>query len=107
MPTEVICKQKVLDVHDLQEVLEPFYLPDTVFFLRFLAGPTHIRCVAAEAAATSDGPQTIPPPPLEGKSRQYPEKIRRIVDDISQLTLLEISQLNTLLKVGQVISTVI
>ena len=37
-------------------------------------------------------------PEAEG-DKKYPEKISRIVDDISKLTLLETAQLNELLKV--------
>lgn len=59
------------------------------------------RYLTAEAgAAVASTSHTIPPPPLDGKTREYPEKIRRIVDDISRLTLLETSELNDLLKVG-------
>ena len=38
-------------------------------------------------------------PKCDGMVEVYPEKIQRIVTDISQLTLLEASQLNELLKV--------
>ena len=39
-------------------------------------------------------------PPVEGVDRNYPPKIQRIVDDISQLTLIEVADLNELLKVS-------
>lgn len=43
----------------------------------------------------------VPPPMLDGCDKVYPEKIQRIVSDISKLSLLEASQLNELLKVGK------
>ena len=39
------------------------------------------------------------PVPEAGSDKNYPEKISRIVEDISKLTLLETAQLNELLKV--------
>jgi len=42
---------------------------------------------------------TIPPPPVEGEAKIYPEKIQNLVDDISKLTLIEVADLNELLKV--------
>ena len=42
----------------------------------------------------------IPAPSFEGEDKKYPEKIHKLVDDISQLTLLEIADLNDLLKVS-------
>ena len=70
-----------------------------------LPGTLLLRLSSTEAgsgsatAAASSPP--IPPPPVDGKSSNYPDKIKKIVDDISQLTLLETSQLNDLLKVYQ------
>ena len=43
--------------------------------------------------------EPISPPPMAGEPKIYPEKIEKIVADISTLTLLETSQLNELLKV--------
>lgn len=40
----------------------------------------------------------IPAPSFEGEDKKYPEKIHKLVGDISQLTLLEIADLNDLLK---------
>lgn len=72
-------------------------------FSRALVQPASVRYLSAAdagtAAANSSPSDPIPPPPLDGKPRQYPEKITRIVDEISRLTLLETSQLNDLLKV--------
>ena len=39
------------------------------------------------------------PVPEADNNKTYPEKISRIVEDISKLTLLETAQLNELLKV--------
>jgi hypothetical protein len=41
----------------------------------------------------------IPPPSFEGESKKYAPKIQKLVDEISQLTLLEVADLNELLKV--------
>ena len=43
----------------------------------------------------------VPPPKSDGYDKEYPEKIQRIVSDISRLSLFEASQLNELLKVCQ------
>ncbi|XP_035824271.1 39S ribosomal protein L12, mitochondrial isoform X2 [Aplysia californica] len=40
----------------------------------------------------------IPPPPSDIVSKQYSPKIEQLVTDISQLTLLEVADLNELLK---------
>lgn len=42
---------------------------------------------------------TIPSPSLEGQDKHYPDKIVRIVDEIAQLNLIEVSELNELLKI--------
>lgn len=47
-----------------------------------------LRCYSSEP---------LPAPNAEGE-KQYSQKIRQIVDDISQLTLLEVADLNELLK---------
>ena len=54
----------------------------------------HLRasyCTTAEA---------IPPPQAEGQPKEYSPKIKKMVDDIAALTLLEVADLNQLLKVG-------
>ena len=43
--------------------------------------------------------------PEADSDKKYPEKITRIVEDISKLTLLETAQLNELLKVHMHIRT--
>ena len=42
---------------------------------------------------------TLAAPSPDNSAKEYPEKIRGIVDEISKLTLLEVSDLNELLKV--------
>ncbi|GFO38178.1 mitochondrial ribosomal protein l12 [Plakobranchus ocellatus] len=46
---------------------------------------------------SSAAPDIIPPPG-DGTSKTYSPKIEKLVDDISQLTLLEVADLNELLK---------
>lgn len=40
----------------------------------------------------------IPPATLEGDDKHYPAKIQKLVDEITQLTLVEVADLNELLK---------
>ena len=47
------------------------------------------------------------PVPEADSNKKYPEKITRIVEDISRLTLLETAQLNELLKVHAYIHTTV
>lgn len=42
--------------------------------------------------------------PLDNAPKEYPPKIQQLVQDIASLTLLEISDLNELLKVPQPVS---
>ena len=44
--------------------------------------------------------EAIPVPQAEGADKIFPPKIQSIVNDISQLTLLEVADLNELLKVS-------
>jgi len=44
---------------------------------------------------TSD---VIPPPTFEGEEKKYPAKIQKLVDEITELTLVEVADLNELLK---------
>ncbi|GFR70467.1 39S ribosomal protein L12, mitochondrial [Elysia marginata] len=46
---------------------------------------------------SSAAPDVIPPP-ADSSSKTYSPKIEKLVDDISQLTLLEVADLNELLK---------
>ena len=69
-----------------------------------------VRTLTSEAAAaaapgggssgvTSSLEPPLPPPVPDGAEPVYSKKIRDIVSEISQLTLLETAQLNELLKV--------
>ena len=44
--------------------------------------------------------ETLAAPVPEGDSKEYPPKLHEIVNEISQLTLLEVADLNELLKVS-------
>lgn len=59
---------------------------------------TSIRKNATQAAATASSQTVIPPPNLEGQSKQYSSKIQQLVDDIAKLNLIEVSDLNELLR---------
>ena len=39
------------------------------------------------------------PPQVEGDGKSYPPKIQKLVQEISKLTLMEVADLNELLKV--------
>ncbi|KAJ3600847.1 hypothetical protein NHX12_031822 [Muraenolepis orangiensis] len=54
-----------------------------------------LRHLRTSSACPSDA---ISAPPLDGAPRQYPPKIQQLVNDIAGLTLLEVSDLNDLLK---------
>lgn len=57
------------------------------------------QCVCTgrySSAATAADP--IPPPHAEGGPKAYAPKIQKLVQDISELTLLEVADLNELLK---------
>jgi len=49
-------------------------------------------------AAENSTSDVIPPPPANISSKTYSPKIEKLVTDISQLTLLEVADLNELLK---------
>ncbi|RVE69611.1 hypothetical protein OJAV_G00079640 [Oryzias javanicus] len=48
--------------------------------------------------SSSSHSETIATPPLDGAPKQYSPKIQQLVNDIASLTLLEVSDLNELLK---------
>ncbi|KAM6904570.1 large ribosomal subunit protein bL12m [Xenentodon cancila] len=54
-----------------------------------------LRLLKTSPAAHSDA---IATPPLDGAPKQYSPKIQQLVSDIASLTLLEVSDLNELLK---------
>ncbi|XP_051572466.1 39S ribosomal protein L12, mitochondrial [Myxocyprinus asiaticus] len=54
---------------------------------------------AVRALKTSPvSPDAIATPPLDGAPKQYSPKIQQLVNDIASLTLIEVSDLNELLK---------
>jgi len=53
---------------------------------------------STESANTAANTKPLITYPSPSSDKQYPENIRKIVSDISQLTLLEVSELNELLK---------
>ncbi|XP_042360578.1 39S ribosomal protein L12, mitochondrial [Plectropomus leopardus] len=54
-----------------------------------------LRLLKTSPASQSDA---IASPPLDGAPKQYSPKIQQLVNDIASLTLLEVSDLNELLK---------
>ncbi|KAG5854142.1 39S ribosomal protein L12, mitochondrial [Anguilla rostrata] len=54
-----------------------------------------LRALKTSSACPSD---TIAAPPLDGAPKSYSPKIQQLVSDIASLTLLEVSDLNELLK---------
>ncbi|KAM9393520.1 large ribosomal subunit protein bL12m [Pholidichthys leucotaenia] len=54
-----------------------------------------LRCLKTSSTLQSDA---ITTPPLDGAPKQYSPKIQQLVKDIASLTLLEVSDLNELLK---------
>lgn len=57
---------------------------------------TSLRLLSASVPEVTE---PIPAPPPDAAGPVYPEKIRELVHEISQLTLVETAQLNELLKV--------
>lgn len=47
---------------------------------------------------SSDVTDVIPPATLEGEEKKYSVKIQKLVDEITELTLVEVADLNELLK---------
>ena len=68
---------------------------------RFLLRP--LRVVSTVQVFSSEASDSIPPPPPDGASKTYPEKIHTLVQEISHLSLLETAQLNELLKVRMIL----
>ncbi|XP_048846720.1 39S ribosomal protein L12, mitochondrial-like [Brienomyrus brachyistius] len=61
----------------------------------WVSGFCAARCLRTSPACSSDALAT---PPLDGAPKQYSPKIQRLVNEIAGLTLLEVSDLNELLK---------
>ena len=49
-------------------------------------------------AAATNAQAPIPPPHFEGQSKDYAPKIKQLVDEIAKLNLIEVSDLNELLR---------
>lgn len=58
-----------------------------------------LRALHCSPAHLSDA---IATPPFDGTPKQYSPKIQQLVNDIASLTLLEVSDLNELLKVRKI-----
>ncbi|KAA0705322.1 39S ribosomal protein L12, mitochondrial [Triplophysa tibetana] len=67
------------------------------FYRHNLQTPTlcALRPLKTSAVSPSDA---IATPPLDGAPKQYSPKIQQLVNDIARLTLIEVSDLNELLK---------
>lgn len=57
-----------------------------------------IRSVVLRRALAAQTQTEIKPPQMDGESREYSPKIVNIVDEISKLNLIEVSDLNELLR---------
>lgn len=57
------------------------------------------RTLTTGSASPPNPESPLPPPPTPGSARVYPEKIQDIVNRISQLSLIEVADLNECLKV--------
>lgn len=51
-----------------------------------------------QAAAQQAAASAVPPPTLDGQPKEYSAKIQTLVDEISKLNLIEVSDLNELLR---------
>jgi len=68
---------------------------------RMMAVPRSFRLQRAPCSRSlsSDGlSDVIPPPTFEGEDKKYPVKIQKLVEQITELTLVEVADLNELLK---------
>ncbi len=61
-----------------------------------------LRTLKTSSVSPSDA---IATPAFDGMPKQYPPKIQQLVNDIANLTLLEVSDLNELLKVQHTVKT--
>lgn len=64
----------------------------------FVANSSQPATAAAAAAKSSSDSTVIPPPSLDGQAKEYSTKIKNLVDEISKLNLIEVSDLNELLR---------
>jgi len=69
-------------------------------YRRMMNVPVSLRSLQPQRApcfrTLSSG--VIPPPTFEGDEKEYPPKIQKLVDEITELTLVEVADLNELLK---------
>ena len=86
-----------LSRYDLERAYRQFHTPKSIS--RSVVGQQQRRRGLSRVSLVLCSSQPLPVPEPDGSSKTYPEKIHDIVDDISQLTLLETAQLNELLKV--------
>lgn len=86
-------------------IIRMIKLPVCSSFRRSLLDSSCLRLAAVapvryQSQAQFQATETaIPPPTAAGSPRDYAPKIKKLVDDISGLSLLEVSDLNELLKV--------
>ncbi|KAM9296140.1 large ribosomal subunit protein bL12m [Gastrophryne carolinensis] len=62
------------------------------------SGLSRLQAVRSLRTSSALGNQPLPLPPLDDAPRQYPPKIQQLVEQIASLTVLEVSDLNELLK---------
>ena len=74
---------------------------DLFYFFGYKSKSCRLRSVRLPLKSWTQSANSVPPPMSDDCDKVYPEKIQRIVSDISRLSLLEASQLNELLKVGK------
>ena len=68
--------------------------------VRMMDMPVTLRSFQRQRAPVSRflSSDVIPPPTFEGEEKQYSLKIQKLVDEITELTLVEVADLNELLK---------
>lgn len=54
--------------------------------------------LVSQAAPQASSASSVPPPNLDGQPKEYSAKIQTLVDEISKLNLIEVSDLNELLR---------
>lgn len=59
-----------------------------------------MRQQSVRSLSASPEEKVIPPPTPDNQPKHYPEHIKSIVDQIAGLTLIEVADLNQLLKVS-------
>lgn len=79
-----------------QSVIQPFFGFSRQQLQRQAPAVCALRLLKTSPATHSGA---IATPPLDGAPKQYSPKIQQLVSDIASLTLLEVSDLNELLKV--------